>query len=201
MVNTFSAFKKKSVEKGSSRWCRGFCFGRCCWSPAAVPRRFFRACALRSLAPLCRTRCSRPESGAMTSSPSVTIILVYVAAASYLLYWVGLMGIHLIAILYGWVAPWMVVCWTVLKTGRVEEEESVNVEMGRISNGKPAISCRQWLHHLFQPNATRQPPIWQHNQTQGTNKQNRETNVTNKHTVCTCFNQMQPLVCQQFCRD
>merc|ERR1719153_913569 len=37
----------------------------------------------------------------MTSSPSVTIILVYVAAASYLVYWVGLMGIHLIAILYG----------------------------------------------------------------------------------------------------
>ena len=117
-TNTFSAFKKISVEKGSSRWCRGFCFGRCCWSPAAVPRRFFRACALRSFAPLCRTRCSRPESGAMTSSPSVTIILVYVAAASYLLYWVGLMGIHLIAILYGWVASWMVVCLTVLKTGR-----------------------------------------------------------------------------------
>ena len=44
---------------------------------------------------------SRPETGAMTSSPSVTIILVYVAAASYLVYWVGLMGIHLIAILYG----------------------------------------------------------------------------------------------------
>ena len=54
-----------------------------------------------TFAPLCRTRCSRPESGAMTSSPSVTIILVYVAAASYLIYWVGLMGIHLIAILYG----------------------------------------------------------------------------------------------------
>jgi len=44
---------------------------------------------------------SRPETGAMTSSPSVTIIPVYVAAASYLVYWVGLMGIHLIAILYG----------------------------------------------------------------------------------------------------
>ena len=74
---------------------------------AAVGRRslqrFFRAGALtllRSFAPL-STRFSRPESGAMTSSPSVTIILVYVAAASYLLYWVGLMGIHLIAILYG----------------------------------------------------------------------------------------------------
>ena len=50
---------------------------------------------------LLSTRFSRPESGAMTSSPSVTIILVYVAAASYLIYWVGLMGIHLIAILYG----------------------------------------------------------------------------------------------------
>ena len=63
------------------------------------PRR--RPKVLRSFAPLCRTRFSRPESGAMTSSPSVTIILVYVAAASYLIYWVGLMGIHLIAILYG----------------------------------------------------------------------------------------------------
>ena len=39
----------------------------------------------------------------------------------------------------------------------------------RISNGKPAISCGQWLH-LFQPNATRQPPMWQHNKTQQTTR-------------------------------
>ena len=147
---------------------------------------------------LLSTRFSRPESGAMTSSPSVTIILVYVAAASYLIYWVGLMGIHLIAILYGWVALHA----SSSRFWRIKLEESGNVEKGEDKQRKasyqlwpmaPLVSTQR---NQTTTNTTTQPNTG-NKQAQQTNKCNKQTNTS----VCTCFNQMQPLICQQFCSD